>query len=362
MLLVLVTVLFTYYQLQLFFRRSNVELQRLDSGSRAPMQAHFSELIDGSATIRAFGKHTERYFVDRVDRSLDDNHRCLLAFVSCNRWLGLRLDVLGALVSFAAAVVCWSLRRTLPPGLAGMMMIWAQVFTICLNFIIVNTTEAEAKLTSMQRVAQFLELEQEPPLYVADSPLHKAVPKLIDQAGEGVLPTKMTKTKNMKGNDSVDGGVQWPTIGSIEFQDVCLRYRPGLPLALSGVTATICGGERVGCIGRTGAGKSSLAVVLFRLVEPCSGRILVDGVDLSKLGLADVRGRAMSIIPQDPVIFASTLRYNLDPFVLASDEQVWRALEQVRMRDAVSSLPDKLESAVAEGGSNFSVGQVSHSR
>ena len=123
------------------------------------------------------------------------------------------------------------------------------------------------------------------------------------------------------------------------------------------MTARIQGGERVGCVGRTGAGKSSLAVALFRLVEPCGGRVLLDGYDLASLGLADVRGRGMAIIPQEPVIFSSSLRYNLDPFRKHSDAEVWTVLEQVRMRHVAEDLSGALGGTVEEGGANFSVGQ-----
>ena len=229
MLVVLFVVLTMYYYLQRFFRRSNVELQRLDSGTRAPLQAHFSELLDGASTIQAFGM--QRRFVSKIDGALDDNNRCLMAFIACNRWLGLRLDILGAFVSFSAALVCWYLRESLPPGLAGMLMIWAQVFTICLNFIIVNTTEAEAKLTSMQRVVQFFNIAQEAPLHLQERQT-KAVH--TDTSGSATSSTITTA-----GTVNCRPPLDWPHAGTLEFQDVCLRYRPGKVAAATDVAAAV---------------------------------------------------------------------------------------------------------------------------
>lgn len=151
----------------------------------------------------------------------------------------------------------------------------------------------------------------------------------------------------------------WPEAGRIEFQDVVLSYRTDLEPALRGMSATIKAGESIGVVGRTGAGKSTLATCLFRLVELTSGCVLVDGVDISKLPLEQVRGGRgkMCIIPQDPVLFSGSVRYNVDPFEEYTDEQVWEALRKVRMHALVSGLPGELHATVEEEGSNFSVGE-----
>ena len=147
----------------------------------------------------------------------------------------------------------------------------------------------------------------------------------------------------------------WPDHGLVEFDNVCLRYRDGLPLALNGLSFAIEPGKRCGVVGRTGAGKSTLTIALFRLAELESGRCLIDGVDLSTLGLADVRGR-LSIIPQDPFLFSGTLRECIDPFGSSQDRIILEALQAVRLAKPDSGL-DFLESIVEEGGRNYSVGE-----
>ncbi|KAG7258897.1 hypothetical protein CRUP_025519 [Coryphaenoides rupestris] len=148
----------------------------------------------------------------------------------------------------------------------------------------------------------------------------------------------------------------WPQHGSITFQDYKMRYRENTPIVLNGLQIHINAGEKVGIVGRTGSGKSSLGVALFRLVEPAEGSILIDGVDITRIGLQDLR-RKMSIIPQDPVLFVGTIRYNLDPFNKHSDEELWDALEKTCLKDAISRLPDKLQAEILRNGENFSLGQ-----
>ncbi|GFS03753.1 multidrug resistance-associated protein 1 [Elysia marginata] len=151
-------------------------------------------------------------------------------------------------------------------------------------------------------------------------------------------------------------GLTWPDQGEIEFRDYQTRYRPGLELVLKGVTCYINSGEKVGIVGRTGAGKSSLTVALFRLIEAASGSILIDGIPIANLGLHDLRSR-LTILPQDPVIFSGTLRMNLDPFNEFTDEEIWRALEHAHLKDFVVGLPGTINYECGEGGQNLSVGQ-----
>jgi ATP-binding cassette subfamily C (CFTR/MRP) protein 1 len=150
----------------------------------------------------------------------------------------------------------------------------------------------------------------------------------------------------------------WPQTGSIVFENVAMRYREGLPLVLHGISLTIRAREKVGVVGRTGAGKSSLALALFRLVELTSGRISIDGIDIASVGLNDLRER-LSIIPQDAVLFSGTLRSNLDPFAVCTDTEVWHALDRVCLKNTVASLSEGLAAPVIENGENYSVGQRS---
>jgi len=148
----------------------------------------------------------------------------------------------------------------------------------------------------------------------------------------------------------------WPDNGAVEFRDYCVRYRPGLDLVLHGISAQVQPGEKVGIVGRTGAGKSSLTLALFRLIEAAGGSIIIDGQDISRLGLHDLRGR-LTIIPQDPVLFSGTLRSNVDPFDKHSDKEIWNAMELAHLKDFVESNAEKLEYECSEGGENLSVGQ-----
>uniref|UniRef100_A0A8C7YDG2 Multidrug resistance-associated protein 1 n=1 Tax=Oryzias sinensis TaxID=183150 RepID=A0A8C7YDG2_9TELE len=148
----------------------------------------------------------------------------------------------------------------------------------------------------------------------------------------------------------------WPTEGCIRITNFGLRYRSDLDLAIRNINVDISGGEKVGIVGRTGAGKSSLTLGLFRIIEPAEGNIFIDGVDIAKLGLHELRSR-ITIIPQDPVLFSGTLRMNLDPFDSYSDEDIWKALEFSHLKSFVSGLPDKLGHECSEGGENLSLGQ-----
>ena len=156
--------------------------------------------------------------------------------------------------------------------------------------------------------------------------------------------------------EEVEVEESWPVEGKISLENYSTRYREGLDLVLHNISAEFNGGERVGIVGRTGAGKSSLTLALFRLIEPAQGKIVIDGLDISKLGLHNLRSK-LTIIPQDPVLFSGTLRHNLDPFQQYSDEAVWAALRQSHLSEFVNGLQSGLQHEVAEGGENLSVGQ-----
>lgn len=130
---------------------------------------------------------------------------------------------------------------------------------------------------------------------------------------------------------------EWPKHGRVDFKDFKVRYREGLELVLNGLTFSVLGGEKIGIVGRTGAGKSSMTLALFRIIEAAQGKILIDDIDISKLGLHDLRSR-LTIIPQDPVLFSGTLRMNLDPFDCYNDEEVWKALEHAHLKLFVESM------------------------
>mmetsp|Transcript_18687 Transcript_18687/g.53532 ORF Transcript_18687/g.53532 Transcript_18687/m.53532 type:complete len:1121 (-) Transcript_18687:563-3925(-) len=331
MLLVMAPMAFFYWQLLQYSRSSIRDLQRLDSVSRSPLQSHVAESLDGLQCLRAYGCG-ERFAV-RCDEHTDNNTRAVFCFNSANRWLGVRVESIGAIISLGAAVLIWIVREDLTGGLVGLVLVWVLNLSVSTNYLCIYTPQFEAAMTSVERIDEYSQLPEEP---------------CYNQ------PTDKTTT----------APTGWPSNGAIEFRGTCLRYRPGLPRALRGLWLSIEGGERVALVGRTGAGKSSVAVALFRLVEPWSelgegSGILVDGVDIGTLRREDVRGRhgGICIITQDPIIFSGTVRSNLDPFDQHSDEDVWRALSRARLDKLVRAHTAMLAMPVQEGGSNFSLGE-----
>ena len=316
-----------YFFIQLFYRMSGPDLQRLDAISRSPLQAGLAEGMEGTTSIRAFRK--EAKFSNLFREQVDKNTSAMLNFLGAQRWLGLRIELLGALIgmSLSVTIVCFNDSLQIAPGLVGLVIQWGVVFSAALNFFFLRLSESEARITSIERVNETSKLDQE--------------------AEWETDPSVVQLDKS------------WPAHGALEFDAVSMRYRKELPLALDAVSFQLRPGERCGVIGRTGSGKSSLSAALFRLVEIEAGRILLDGVDLAKIGLSDLRGRpnGLRILPQDPVLYAGTLRDCLDPFHCETDERIWEALKAVHHRGAhergLAILNDKVE----EGGSNFSVGE-----
>jgi len=312
-----------YWMIVLHYRKSAVDLQRLDATSRSPVQAQLAEAIDGTSTIRVFEKTS--YFSNVFRMALDENSRMMMNFMAAQRWLAVRIQLLGACsVLFSVAFVAsFNDVLNLDPGIAAILIIWSANFTISLSFFVQGIAESEASMTSLERVLAMTEVPQE-------EDAKTARPEPVDAA--------------------------WPRSGDLTFDAVNLRYRPGLPLSLDGLTFTLKSGQRCGVVGRTGAGKSTLAAALFRLVELESGKIMFDGVDISKIGLANVRGRqnGMTIIPQEPVLLPGTLKQCLDPFGDYTDDQVIEALRSVR---GASRGLSNINEIVEEGGRNFSVGE-----
>jgi len=252
---------------------------------------------------------------------VDGNTRSFYALSASNRWLGMRVEFIGSLVVTLAAGFAVIGRGSLQPGFAGLSISYALQLTGILNWLVRMATESETQMVSVERVLEYTQLASEAPT---------------------VIP------ENRPSN--------WPNKGIVEFKDVQLRYRDGLDLVLKGVSFAMKSKEKVGVVGRTGAGKSSLMMALFRLVELAGGKIIIDGVDIARIGLDDLRSK-LSIIPQDPTLFTGTVRSNLDPFNEHSDLDIWNVLQSVHLNEAIEALDHKLDSPVAEFGENFSVGQ-----
>lgn len=319
MAVVLVPVAVVFYRLQDYYRQSAIDLQRLDAVSRSPLQQLLVEAIDASPTIRAFG--VQRRFEERFYERLDANTEALLCWTAAQRWIGLRLDLLAATVAAFAAFLIATLRRFLglSEAFSGMLMMWSLQLTITLTYLITTTSESENAVTSVERITEPVPNE------------------FVSREDEAIIPE------------------EWPRYGGIVFDDVCLRYREGLPLALDHLSFRIAPASRCGIVGRSGAGKSSILVGLFRL-SPLQGTgdVRVDGVPLSQVNLRKVRRRVGTVIAQDPVLFSGVLRRTLDPFNLHSDEDVSRALDLV-MPSTEKRMT--LTSRVETNGTNFSVGE-----
>lgn len=332
---VVITLLYTV--LGAFYVRSSRELKRLESVSRSPIYQHFGETLVGVTTIRAYGDEL-RFIQDNLDK-IDTNNRPFYYLWACNRWLSIRIDLGGALVSFFAAIFVILNADTLDAGLAGISLTYAITFTDHVLWLVRLYALNEMNMNSVERVSEYLDLDQEAPAIIEK---HR-IP-------EG-----------------------WPMKGEIDVKNLVLKYAPDLPAVIKDVTFKIDSGSKVGIVGRTGAGKSTIATAFFRLVEPTSGSITIDGIDISTLGLRELR-QGLTIIPQDPTLFQRSLRFNLDPFEEHSDAEILEALRRVHLieSDGISNSSDNdagkpveeninvfknLETPIAEGGNNLSQGQ-----
>nr|AJG01605.1 ATP-binding cassette sub-family C member 1 [Dreissena polymorpha] len=316
---VLVPILIVYYVFQRFYIPTSRQLKRIESTTRSPVYSHFGESIAGASTIRGYG-FQQRFVQESKDR-VDKNMVFYFAGIASNRWLGFRLEFLGNLIVFAAAIFA-VVTPDNTGGLVGLSVAYALQVTGTLNFLVRTTSDVETNVVSVERVREYTE-----------------EPTEAEWRVENKRPP-----------------ANWPDRGNVRFNNYTTRYREGLDLVLKGISCDIVGGERVGIVGRTGAGKSSLTVALFRLIEAASGSIVIDSHRISDMGLHDLRSK-LTILPQDPVLFSGTLRMNLDPFDEYSDDKIWTALEHAHLKTFVSGLDDGLLHECGEGGQNLSVGQ-----
>uniref|UniRef100_A0ABI7XKV1 Multidrug resistance-associated protein 1 n=1 Tax=Felis catus TaxID=9685 RepID=A0ABI7XKV1_FELCA len=309
-----------YFFVQRFYVASSRQLKRLESVSRSPVYSHFNETLLGVSVIRAF-EEQER-FIRQSDLKVDENQKAYYPSIVANRWLAVRLECVGNCIVLFAALFAVISRHSLSAGLVGLSVSYSLQVTTYLNWLVRMSSELETNIVAVERLKEYSETEKEAPWQIPET----APPST------------------------------WPQVGRVEFRDYGLRYRENLDLVLKHINVTINGGEKVGIVGRTGAGKSSLTLGLFRINESAEGEIIIDDINIAKIGLHDLRFR-ITIIPQDPVLFSGSLRMNLDPFSQYSDEEVWTSLELAHLKDFVSALPDKLNHECAEGGENLSVGQ-----
>ncbi|KAJ2007332.1 Transporter of the ATP-binding cassette (ABC) [Coemansia thaxteri] len=341
-----------YWVIGILYLSVSREIKRFESVTKSPIYTHFGETLSGVSTIRAYRQ--ESRFKRTNYAKVDDNIRPFIYMWGANRWLSIRVDLAGAVVSFAAGLLALTTTGRMDAGLAGLSLSYALNFTEHVLWLVRFYSVNEMNLNSVERVVEYMDVQPEAPVTIPD-----CVPP-----------------------------AEWPTEGRISVEELVLKYAATLPPVIKGISFEAKPCEKVGIVGRTGAGKSTLTLAMFRFMEASSGRIVIDGIDISQMGVGDLRSR-LTIIPQDPMLFAGTIRSNLDPFGEHGDDELWLALRRAHLlgndeqqpatssaaptSSRASTIGDEaasdsrlaalgrtisnLEMAVAENGTNFSQGQ-----
>uniref|UniRef100_A0A0G4HMQ0 Uncharacterized protein n=1 Tax=Chromera velia CCMP2878 TaxID=1169474 RepID=A0A0G4HMQ0_9ALVE len=392
-LAVLPLIVVLYLWLMRMYISSLREMKRLDSVSRSPLYAHFQQCLNGLPTIRAY-RQVKR-FVDKADLQADGNTRAFFLLKASERWLQIRLEAIAGLTF--ASVACLALAMNVEAGLAGVAAVQALPLTLLLGFMVRSAAEVEASMNSVERILFYTyRIPQEAPFFSgcpgdnegdeasrlffqSDKEVavgrRKALKEDAEREARGGKEGGCCSCGGKDGKEEEGQGRRtsavdisqvkppprgWPFAGKVNFEGVKLRYREETPLVLEGLSFSVKAGEKIGVIGRTGSGKSTTLQALMRLVEYEGGKVEVDNVELQSIGLQDVRG-ALAVIPQDPVIFSGSVRFNLDPFDEHKEEALWEALRLVGLEEEIAGRCDTdsdLSTApVSEFGDNFSVGQ-----
>ena len=308
-------------KIQNFYLASSRELMRLESISRSPIVQNFSETVSGLSTIRAFG--LEKLFIHKNEELLNKNTGLYFYQQACNCWLGIALEIVSDIILTGSSLFIIGTRGVMSPGLAGVCLSYAITLPENIYFLVFATSFLENQMVSVERCHQLAQTESE-------------------------APRSKFKDSDLKAKN-------WPVKGSIQFEDYKMKYRDDTEIVLKGVNGKIKDKEKIGIVGRTGSGKSSICLSLFRIIEPYAGRIIIDGVDVEEVGL-DLLRQKMCVIPQEPTLFQASLRDNLDPFHEHSDQKLIEALRHVQIFQD-ENLASVLDKEVKEAGSNFSAGQ-----
>ncbi|XP_044901993.1 ATP-binding cassette sub-family C member 12 isoform X6 [Felis catus] len=320
-LLVLAGLAVGFFILLCIFHGGAQELKKLENISRSPWFSHITSSMQGLGIIHAYDKKED--CISKFKMLNDENSSHLLYFNCALRWFALRMDVLMNIVTFIVALLVTLSFSSISASSKGLSLSYIIQLSGLLQVCVRTGTETQAKFTPVELLREYI----------------------LTCVPECTHPLKVETCP-----------CDWPRCGEITFRDYQMRYRDNTPLVLDGLNLSIQSGQTVGIVGRTGSGKSSLGMALFRLVEPAGGTIFIDEVDICTIGLEDLRTK-LTVIPQDPVLFVGTVRHNLDPFESHSDEMLWQVLERTFMRDTIMKLPEKLQAEVTENGENFSVGE-----
>ncbi|KAJ7893786.1 multidrug resistance-associated ABC transporter [Mycena leptocephala] len=312
-----------YLLASIYYRRTSVETKRMDSLLRSALYASYSETLTGLATIRAYGEQARA--INDADHGLDMENRAKYMTISIQRWLGIRLDLFGNILVLGIALFAAGFRYTVDPSKIGVVLAYTLGVTFLLNGN--QFAQVEQSMNAVERILHYTDLPSE----------------------------AAAVTKH-------DPPPSWPDKGEIQFTNVKMQYREKLPVVLDGVSFHIRPGEKIGIVGRTGAGKSSLLQALFRTVELIGGKIEIDGYDTGTIGLDALR-RNIALVPQDNVLFLGTLRQNIDPHKTKTDAELISLLQQAWLlprdgtRDPVAEAKFSLDVSVSDEGSNFSAGE-----
>ncbi|KAF0693729.1 Aste57867_15337 [Aphanomyces stellatus] len=319
--LVLLPLLWVYYSIASLYIQPAREIERLTKTTRSPLITHLSESIDGAIVIRSCGDKHVRRFERLQHRNVDRNLQTMSCGELASLWFSFRIQMISAFMLLVTTMSLVYMRSYLSAGLVGLVFQYALQITGQLESVVQMWSQLETAMVAPERVAEYTNVVQEAPRVVS-----------------GAVPSS------------------WPESGAIKFDNVSFRYKPNDPLVLKEVSFEVKSGEKIGIVGRTGAGKSSLTMALFRINEIASGAVEIAGVNAATVGVKTLR-ESMAIIPQNPILFKGTLRAYLDPFDEYTDAQLWEALEKVKMTGRVSQEEKKLESTIEENGENYSVGE-----
>ncbi|KAM9996282.1 hypothetical protein ACTFIY_002464 [Dictyostelium cf. discoideum] len=322
-----------YYIYQRLYRPSARELNRWESITLSPVFSLLQESYNGLLTIRTY-KQESRFIKEMFD-NININLGCIFYSFAVHRWISMRLEVIGCIMVFFTSLAAALFISN--NGLAALSVTTALSLNGYLSWGIRRIVELEVKMNSFQRIQSYIEIPKE---------------------GNKLISTDANQVDS-DGLKTISNGdlVNWPNKGIIEFKNVEIKYRPNSEPNLKDLSFKVQPSEKIGIVGRTGAGKTTIASSLFRMVECSKGLILIDGIDISKVQLQKLRS-SIGIVPQDPFIFTGTIRSNIDPFNEFTDFEIWESIEKVKLKDAINSMPLKLETALQENGDNgFSYGQ-----